>query len=93
MIGNRGVTWQIFNINAPQKPQSILIVRGMVPNRLVVLAGEIIEAAVNRSHPREIVQHLLNLLDGLLEESENLFVTGQGTPRAHACSQPSSSPL
>ena len=47
MLGRGGVTWQIFNINASQKPQSILIVRGMVPNRLVVLAGEIIEAAVN----------------------------------------------
>lgn len=47
MLGKGGVTWQIFNINTSQKAQSILIIRGVVPNCLVVLAGEIIEAAVN----------------------------------------------
>lgn len=93
MLGKGRVTRQIFNINASQKPQSVLIVRGVVPNRLVVLAGEIIEAAVNWSHPREIVQHLLNLLNGLLEKGENLFVTGEGTPHTNTRPQPSSSPL
>lgn len=46
MLG-KGVTWQIFNIDASQEAQSILVVGGVVPNRLVVLAGEVVEAAVN----------------------------------------------
>lgn len=82
LLSKGRVTWQIFNINASQKPQSILIVWGVVPNCLVVLAGEIIEAAMNWSHPREIVQHLLNLLNGLLAEWKTCLLQ-KGTLHIH----------
>lgn len=79
MLGKGGATWQVFDINAAQEAQSILVVGGMVAYGLVVLAGEVVKAAVDRGHPREVVQHLFDLLDGLLDESETLFVTGDSS--------------
>lgn len=47
----------------------------MVPDRLVVFAGQVVETAVNGRHAREAVQHVLHSLDRLLRTgSEGAFL-------------------
>lgn len=40
-------TWQVPDVHAAQEPQRILVVGGMVPDGLIVFAGQIVETTVN----------------------------------------------
>lgn len=60
------VTWQVPDVDTAQEPQGVFVVGRVVPDRLVVFAGQVVETAVNGRHARQVVQHVLHGLDRLL---------------------------
>lgn len=60
-------TWEVFDIYTAEVAQSILVVGGVVANDAIVLAGEVIETAVDRRHAGQVIQHLLHLFNDFLE--------------------------
>lgn len=60
-------TLKVFDVHAAEVAQSVLVVGGVVPDDAIIFAREIIKPAVDRRHPRQVIQHLLNLLDDFLK--------------------------
>lgn len=60
------LTWKVFNVHTSQVAQSILVVGGVVPDDAIVFAGEVIKTAVDRCHPRQVIQHFLDIFDNFL---------------------------
>lgn len=60
-------TWEVFDVYTAEVAQSILVVGGVVADDAIVLAGEVIEPAVDRRHAGQVIQHLLHLFNDFLE--------------------------
>lgn len=62
------LTWKVFNVHTPKVAQSVLVVGGVVPNDAIIFAREVIKPAMDWRHPRQVIQHFLNLFNEFLEE-------------------------
>lgn len=60
-------TWEVFDVYTAEVAQSILVVGGVVADDAIVLAGEVIEPAVDRRHAGQVIQHLLHIFNDFLE--------------------------
>lgn len=64
---NGHVTWQILDVYTAEKPQSVFVVGSVVPDGLVVFAGEVVETAVNGCYTGEAAEHFLHVFNCFLQ--------------------------
>lgn len=61
------LTWEVFDVYTSEVAQSVLVVGGVVPDDTIIFAREVIKPAVDRRHPRQVIQHFLHVFNDFLE--------------------------
>lgn len=60
-------TWKASDVHTAQVAQGVLIVGSVVSNKAIVFTGEVIKAAVDWRHSRQVIQRFLNFFNFFLQ--------------------------